>query len=59
MPFQNNKTFLKPSGVKLLTKDVKYDLSSLFPNKRSFFRVIFVINIAFELLRMRRLSGRR
>ena len=33
---QNNKIFFKPCGVKLETKDVKYDLSSLSSNKRRF-----------------------
>ena len=40
--------FFKPCGVKLLTKDVNYDLSSLFFNKRCFFQVNFLINAAFE-----------
>ena len=40
--------FFKPCGVKLLTKDVNYDLSSLFFNKCCFFQVNFLINAAFE-----------
>ena len=52
--------------VKLQTEDVKYDLSSLSSSnyyyyyyyyKRRFFRVNFLINAAFEHLRMPRLLG--
>ena len=45
---QNNTMFFKPCGVKLLTKDVNYDLSSLSFNKRCFFQMNFLINAAFE-----------
>ena len=48
MSIQNNTIFFKPCGVKLLTKDVNYDLLSLSFNKRSFFQVNFLINAAFE-----------
>ena len=34
--------------MKLLTKDVNYDLLSLSFNKRCFFQVNFLINTAFE-----------
>ena len=34
--------------MKLQTKDVKYDILSLSSNKRRFFRVNFLINVAFE-----------
>ena len=40
--------FFKPCGVRLLTKDVNYDLLSLSFNKRCFFQVNFLINAAFE-----------
>ena len=40
--------FFKPCGVKLLTKDVNYDLLSLSFIKRCFFQVNFLINAAFE-----------
>ena len=52
---QNNKIFLKPCSVKLLSKDVKYDLLSLSSNKQRFFRVDSLINAAFEHLKIRRL----
>ena len=48
MSIQNNTMFFKPCGVKLLTKDVNYDLLSLSFNKRCFFQVNFLINAAFE-----------
>ena len=57
MSDQNNKIFLKPCGVKLFAKDVKYDLSSLSSNGHRFFWVNFLINAAFEHLRMWRLLG--
>ena len=41
--------------MKLQTEDVKYDIVSLSSNKHRFFRVNFLINAAFEHLRMRRL----
>ena len=55
MSIQNNKIFLTPWGVKLWTKNVKYDKLSLSSNKRSFSKVNFLINAAFEHVRMRRL----
>ena len=58
MLIQNNKIFLKPCGVKLYTKDIKYDLSRLSSNKRRFFLVNFLINATFEYLRMQRLLAR-
>ena len=48
VPIQSKKIFLKPCGVKLQTKDVNYDLSSLSFNKHCFLRVNFLINAAFE-----------
>ena len=57
MSIQNNKIYLKRYGVKLYTKDTKYDLSRLSSNKHCFFRVNFLNNATFEHLRMWRLLG--
>ena len=57
MSIQNNKILLKPCSLKLETKDVKYDPLGLSSIKRRFFRVNFLINAAFEHLRMGRLLG--
>ena len=48
MSIQNSTMFFKPCGVKLLTKDVNYDLLSLSFNKRCFFQVNFLMNASFE-----------
>ena len=51
-----NKIFLKPYGVKLYAKDVKYDLLSALPTN-TVFQVNFPINAVFEHLRMPCLLG--